>query len=77
MDDVNEGALDLRGLKCPLPALIARRHLAALAPGTTITVLTDDPMAPIDVPHMCRNEGFEVVDVTRDGDVARMTIKKP
>jgi len=75
---MDEGdALDLRGLKCPLPALIARRRLAALAPGATLTVIADDPMAAIDVPHMCRNEGFEVVDVTRDGDVARFTLRKP
>jgi TusA-related sulfurtransferase len=40
-------------------------------------VVTDDPMAPIDVPHMCRQEGFDVVDVAREGDVARMILKRP
>jgi TusA-related sulfurtransferase len=34
-------------------------------------------MAPIDVPHMCRQEGYDVVTVTRDGDVARMVLKRP
>jgi tRNA 2-thiouridine synthesizing protein A len=74
---MDENALDLRGLKCPLPALITRRHLASLAPGATLVVVADDPMAAIDVPHMCRNEGFEVVDVARDGDVARFTLRRP
>ena len=46
-------SFDLRGLKCPMPALIARRRLSRSAPGTVIVVMTDDPMAPIDVPHMC------------------------
>jgi tRNA 2-thiouridine synthesizing protein A len=69
--------LDLRGVKCPLPALLTRRHLAAAPPGTVITVLADDPMAAIDVPHMCRNEGFETVTVERDGDQSRMTLRKP
>ncbi|HEY2033468.1 MAG TPA: sulfurtransferase TusA family protein [Rhizomicrobium sp.] len=69
--------IDLRGLKCPLPALMARRRLRAAAAGTEIRVVTDDPMAPIDVPHMCRQEGYDVVDVTRDGDVARMVLKRP
>ena len=69
--------LDLRGLKCPLPALFARRALARAAAGTEIEILTDDPMAPIDVPHMCRGEGFEVVNLVRDGDQARMVIRKP
>ena len=68
--------LDLRGLKCPLPALMARRHLKRAKPGAAVLVLTDDPMAPIDVPHMCRSEGFAVVSVERDGDQARMVLSK-
>lgn len=70
-------ALDLRGLKCPLPALFTRKALAKAAPGTRLEVLTDDPMAPIDVPHMCRQEGYEVVTVERDGDHARMVLLRP
>jgi len=68
--------LDLRGLKCPLPALMARRHLKRAQAGTNVLVLTDDPMAPIDVPHMCRTEGYEVLSVERDGDSARMVLSK-
>ena len=69
--------LDLRGLKCPLPALMARRYLNRAEAGASVLVLTDDPMAPIDVPHMCRTEGFEVLSVERDGDSARMLLSKP
>jgi tRNA 2-thiouridine synthesizing protein A len=69
--------IDLRGLKCPLPALMARKHLRDAALGAEIHIVTDDPMAPIDVPHMCRQEGYDVVTVTRDGDVARMVLKRP
>lgn len=68
--------LDLQGLKCPLPALFAKRALAKARPGTEIEILTDDPMAPIDVPHMCRQEGFETVSVERDGDRARMVLRR-
>jgi tRNA 2-thiouridine synthesizing protein A len=68
---------DLRGLKCPLPALMTRKHLRKAARGAEIRIVTDDPMAPIDVPHMCRQEGYDVVTVTRDGDVARMVLKRP
>jgi tRNA 2-thiouridine synthesizing protein A len=77
MDEVAQDELDLRGLKCPLPALMARRALRSAASGMTIRVVTDDPMAPVDVPHMCRQENYEVVSVTRDGDVARMVLKRP
>ncbi len=69
--------LDLTGLKCPLPALLARRHLARAPVGTRVLVLTDDPMAPIDIPHMCRQDGFEVIETLRDGDRARILLRKP
>ena len=72
-----EQELDLKGLKCPLPALFAKRALSHAAAGARITVITDDPMAPIDVPHMCRQEGYACESVTRDGDAARMVLRKP
>lgn len=68
---------DFRGLKCPLPALFARRALERALDGTEIEILTDDPMAPIDVPHMCRQEGYELVVLERDSDNARMILRKP
>ena len=69
--------LDLRGLKCPLPALFAKRALQRAGEGAEIEIVTDDPMAPNDVPHMCRNEGFAFVSVARDGDEARMVLRRP
>jgi tRNA 2-thiouridine synthesizing protein A len=77
MIGIEPETFNLRGLKCPMPALIARRRLSRAAPGTAIIVETDDPMAPIDVPHMCNTEGFEVVSVERNGDEARMTLRRP
>ena len=68
---------DLRGLKCPMPAPIAPRRLSRAPPGTVIVVGTHGPMAPIDVPHMCNTEGFEVLAVDRNGDEARMTLRRP
>ena len=63
-----EETLDLRGLKCPLPALLAKKALARLAAGTTLTVLADDPLSVVDIPHMCHGEGHCVDGVaSRDG----------
>ena len=60
--------LDLRGLKCPLPALMTRKALATCAPGTAITVYADDPMATVDIPHMCHGEGHAFEGMTaREG----------
>ncbi len=49
--------LDARGLLCPLPALKARRALAALAPGETLVVLATDPEAPVDVGALAADGG--------------------
>ena len=60
--------LDLRGLKCPLPAMLARKALARLPSGTALTVLADDPLAVVDIPHMCHDEGHTLDGVaSRDG----------
>ncbi|MFD2248750.1 tRNA 2-thiouridine synthesizing protein A [Pseudochelatococcus lubricantis] len=49
--------LDLRGLKCPLPALRTRKALARAAPGTLLVVACTDPLAGIDIPHLVRETG--------------------
>ncbi len=49
--------LDARGLACPLPALHARRALAALAPEEELVVLTTDPEAPIDLAAVAADHG--------------------
>ena len=69
--------LDLTGLKCPLPALMTRRHMASRAPGATIDVVADDPMAAIDIPHMCAAEGIEVLSLKRDGAKTRFVLRGP
>lgn len=50
--------VDARGLKCPLPVMLARRAAAGLKPGQAATVLADDPLAEIDIPHFCSSEGL-------------------
>lgn len=76
-EDDAPDTLDLRGLKCPLPALMAKRRLNALARGSVLVVIADDPMAAVDVPHVCHQEGFAVLDTSRDGAVSRFRLQKP
>ncbi len=76
MDEQIE-SLDLRGLKCPLPALFARRALVRADRGARIEVIADDPLAAIDVPHMCVQEGYEVLSTSRSGSTVRMVLLKP
>ncbi|ALN72400.1 sulfurtransferase TusA family protein [Aureimonas sp. AU20] len=71
------GRLDLRGLKCPLPALRTRKALSRRAPGSRLSVLADDPLAPLDLAHLCRMEGHEAEPpVTLEGGGWRFEITK-
>ena len=53
--------LDLRGLRCPLPALHTEKRLRGLSPGQRLCVLADDPLAAIDIPHLCRQGGHTLL----------------
>ena len=66
-DDTHE--LDLSGLKCPLPVLKAKKKLRELPSGARLKITTTDPMAVIDFPHFCGEEGHTLlnVDQTNDG----------
>jgi tRNA 2-thiouridine synthesizing protein A len=71
-----ETILDLKGLKCPLPALRTRRALAALAPGATLVVLATDPMAAIDIPHMAHEVGARLLAQAEADGVLSFRIEK-
>lgn len=63
-----EEMLDLTGLKCPLPAFLARRALAHCAPGQIMEIAASDPLSAVDIPHMCMEEGHAVESIRRAPD---------
>lgn len=67
--------VDARGSKCPLPVLKMEKRLAALAAGAQLLVLATDPMAKIDIPLHCKQNGHDCVAST-EGDVLRFAIVK-
>jgi tRNA 2-thiouridine synthesizing protein A len=68
--------LDLRGLKCPLPVLKTRKKMTSLAPGSTIVVETTDPLAGIDIPHFCNEDGHVLLSQDKTTDGHRFVIRK-
>jgi len=54
---MSETTLDLRGLRCPLPALKTRKALTRLAAGDRLVVECTDPLATIDIPNLLRETG--------------------
>lgn len=57
--------LDLKGLKCPLPALKTRKALKPLRPGDRLEVRCTDPLSVIDIPNLIRETGDKVEIIER------------
>lgn len=55
--------VDARGHRCPVPTLRLRR---ALETADQVTLLADDPLAKVDVPHLCAQLGAKLVSVEID-----------
>ena len=68
--------IDARGLRCPLPVLRLRKRLAALAPGARLAIEADDPMAAIDIPHFCAEEGHTILSATEGAEGTRFVVRK-
>ena len=73
MDDVD---IDAIGLLCPLPVLRLRKRLQPLASGDTLTMLADDPVAAIDIPHFCHEEGHTLLENRAEGEARYFVIRK-
>ena len=68
--------LNLRGLKCPLPALRTRKALKALQPGAVLVVECTDPLAGIDIPNLLNQTGDAIEETKRVGKVLTFRIRK-
>jgi tRNA 2-thiouridine synthesizing protein A len=64
--------LDVRGLRCPIPYVRAKRLVGDLHPGQTLRVLFSDPEAPIDLSALAHDEGLTF---ERDGN--EVTLRRP
>ena len=67
--------IDCRGLKCPLPVLKMEKRLSQLATGASFVVLATDPMAKIDIPLFCRQNGH-ACSVSSEAEIMRFEIVK-
>ena len=73
---VAEKILNLRGLKCPLPALRARKALTALKTDDVLIAECTDPLTAIDIPNLLRETGDTMVSSACEGDVLVFRIRK-
>jgi tRNA 2-thiouridine synthesizing protein A len=73
---MTETTLNLRGLKCPLPALRARKALAKMPAGDLLIVECTDPLAELDIPNLVRETGDALESKGKDGEVLVFRIRK-
>jgi tRNA 2-thiouridine synthesizing protein A len=71
-----ETTLDLSGLLCPLPVLKTRRHLSAMRSGDVLKVVATDPMAALDMPHFCNQQGHTLLEQVQDANTLIFRIRR-
>jgi tRNA 2-thiouridine synthesizing protein A len=73
---MTEKTINLRGLKCPLPALRARKALTTMKSGDLLIAECTDPLTSIDIPNLVNQTGDKLEASSRDGDVLVFRIRK-
>lgn len=68
--------MNLRGLKCPLPALRVRKALSGLQSGDLIVAECTDPLTAIDIPNLLRQTGDTLEDKSQADNVLVYRIRK-
>jgi tRNA 2-thiouridine synthesizing protein A len=71
-----EKTLNLRGLKCPLPALRTRKALSGMPANDILVVECTDPLAAIDIPNLLQQTGDTLEDTSRTDEVLTFRIRK-
>jgi tRNA 2-thiouridine synthesizing protein A len=71
-----EKTLNLRGLKCPLPALRARKALSGMSADDVLVLECTDPLAAIDIPNLLRQTGDQLEESSRNDNVLVFRIRK-
>jgi tRNA 2-thiouridine synthesizing protein A len=71
-----ETTMNLRGLKCPLPALRTKKALSALKPGDLLIVECTDPLSAIDIPNLLHQTGDSLEGQSKAKKVLTFRIRK-
>jgi tRNA 2-thiouridine synthesizing protein A len=73
---MTEKTLNLRGLKCPLPALRTRKALGAMQAGDILIVECTDPLAGLDIPNLLNQTGDTLEQTRKEKRLMTFRIRK-
>ena len=70
--------INTTGLRCPLPLLKVQKNINSLKKNREALIITDDPMAEIDLKHFCSNNNYLLKEIKNNlgGDEQLFSIKK-
>ena len=68
--------VDVTGLFCPLPILLAAREMRKLQPGDLLEVVGDDPGILEDMPVWCERAGHRLVAMEEEEGKIRSLVEK-
>jgi tRNA 2-thiouridine synthesizing protein A len=71
-----EKTMNLRGLKCPLPALRVRKMMLSMKTGDLVVAECTDPLTAIDIPNLLRQTGDILESKTEAEGVLSFRIRK-
>jgi tRNA 2-thiouridine synthesizing protein A len=71
-----EKTLNLRGLKCPLPALRTKKALSQAQRGDIFIVECTDPLAGIDIPNLLNQTGDMLEETRKEKKLITFRIRK-
>jgi tRNA 2-thiouridine synthesizing protein A len=73
---MTEKTLNLRGLKCPLPALRTRKALGGMQAGDILIVECTDPLAGLDIPNLLNQTGDKLEQTHQEKGLMTFRIRK-
>ena len=70
--------INTTGLRCPLPLLKVQKNINSLRKNREALIITDDPIAEIDLKHFCLNNNYSLMEIKNNqgGDEQFFSIKK-
>lgn len=74
--DADARLVDARGQRCPMPLLMAKRALNAMAAGERLRVVATDATAPRDFEVFARQSGQELIAVDTVGEEFHLLLEK-
>jgi len=68
--------LDVRGMYCPGPVMETAKAIKQIQVGEVLEVLATDPAAKPDIEAWARRTGQQILEITQEGGVTRILIKR-